>query len=455
MILAKSARFARVEDGNRPTCRVARPPTCPRSCDSYNNLVPPLAARILAPGANMRMVVDCGLDRLEFEVADSKLIPGPHAPTAVADPAAAVRAALEQPFGFPALRRALTPDDHVVIVVDEQLPQLAQLLPPLLEHVQSAGVASEAMTLLCPPSASRQAWIEELPDAFQDVRVEMSDPDDRRRMAYLATMHKGKRLYLNRTLVEADQVVVLSGRRYDPLLGHGGAEGALYPALSDRETRSEMSQRLHLDPPTDAPWAARKAAVEAAWLLGAPFFVQVIESIGDSVAHVVAGTTDASREGQRLLDACWRHRIAGSADLVVAGVSGDPARHTFADLASALACAARVVQPGGRIALLSRANPALDSSADLLLAAEEPQAVLQQLRGKHTAELAAVLQWAGAASHANLNLLSGMPDETVEELFATPLHDAQEVQRLLDAGGSCLFLPDAHKMVATQSEPEA
>ncbi|HWG43253.1 MAG TPA: lactate racemase domain-containing protein, partial [Gemmataceae bacterium] len=120
----------------------------------------------------MRIAMDYGLDRVEFEVADNKLIPGPQPPAALTDPAAAVRAALEEPHGFPALRRALTPDDHVAIVVDEQLPHLAELLVPLLEHVQSAGVSPQAMTLLCPPG-SRQTWIDDLPDAWEDVQVEV------------------------------------------------------------------------------------------------------------------------------------------------------------------------------------------------------------------------------------------------------------------------------------------
>lgn len=399
----------------------------------------------------MHVAMDCGLDRLEFEVADDKLIPGPQPPEALTDPAAAVRAALEQPHGFPALRRALTPDDRVTIVVDEQLPHLAELLVPLLEHIQSAGVAPESMTLLCPPSPSKQAWIDDLPDAFQDVHVEVSDPGERRRMAYLATTHKGKRLYLNRTLVDADQIVVLSGRRYDPLLGYGGAEGSLYPALSDRETRDEMNERVNLGVPNETPWPVRRAATETAWLLGAPFFVQVIEAAGDRVAHVVAGTTDASREGQRLQDASWRCRVSSPADLVVASISGDPSRHTFADLAAALSCAARVVNPGGRIALLSRANPALGPETEVLRNIDEPQEVLKRLRGEHTLERAPVLQWAAAACQARLNVLCGLPDDTVEELFATPLHAAREVQRLLDAGGRCLFLPDAHKMLAAVS----
>lgn len=400
----------------------------------------------------MRIAMDYGRARMELDVAGDRLIAELRPPETLADPAVAVRTALEAPHVFPPLRRALTPDDHIAIVLDEELPRLAELLVPLLEHIHSAGVAPECMTLLCPPSSSRQAWIDDLPDDFQDVRVEVSDPDDRRRMAYLATTQQGKRLYLNRTLVESDQVVVLSGRRYDPLLGYSGAEGSLYPALSDRETQREMSQHGNLGVPEAAPWPVRRAAIETAWLLGAPFFVQVIESAGDGVAQVVAGTTEASREGQRLLDVHWRRSVPRPADLVIAGISGDPMRHTFAVLAAALACAARVVQPGGRIALLSQAEPVFGQEAELLRGADNPREILRRLHNEQTVELAPVLRWAAAASQARINLLSGLPDDRVEEFFATPLHDAREVQRLIDAGGSCLFLHDAHKMLAVVAD---
>jgi hypothetical protein len=174
----------------------------------------------------------------------------------------------------------------------------------------------------------------------------------------------------------------------------------------------------------------------------------VIESGGDGVAQVVAGTAESSHEGQRLLDASWRRSVPRPADLVIAAISGDPSRHTFADLAAALACAARVVKPGGRIALLTQAGPGLGSEVDLLRGADEPREVLQRLHNKQTVEVASVLRWAAAAVQAHINLLCGLPDDRVEELFATPLHEVREVQRLIDGGGSCLFLPDAHKMLA-------
>jgi hypothetical protein len=49
-------------------------------------------------------------------------------------------------------------------------------------------------------------------------------------------------------------------------------------------------------------------------------------------------------------------------------------------------------------------------------------------------------------------LVSGYPDEVAEELFATPIHTASEVQRLIDTGGKVLVIPDAHKATVTVGE---
>jgi hypothetical protein len=57
------------------------------------------------------------------------------------------------------------------------------------------------------------------------------------------------------------------------------------------------------------------------------------------------------------------------------------------------------------------------------------------------------LLWVGAARRARIYLHSGLSEDATEELFAVPLEDATQVQRLLGEGGSCLVLEDAHKVV--------
>jgi nickel-dependent lactate racemase len=398
----------------------------------------------------MRITIPCGLEQIHVEVAESNLVGVRRAPIVprICDVPAAVRAALETPIGFPALRRALTPDDHVVIIVDEHLPRLGELLIPILEHIVEAKVSPEAITLLCPPGSVTQPWLDSLPDAFEEIHLEVHNPTDRNHLSYLATTRKGRRLYLNRTMVDANQVIILTGRGYDPLQGYSGAEGALYPAMSDEATRLEGCDKMTMAAPGPTPRSLQRESAEVAWHLGVPFLVQVIVGADAEIIHVLAGPVETSGEGQRLLDERWRVEVDAQADVVLAGVGGDPVHHGFDELARAFGCAARVVKPQGKIVVLSAAQPVLGKEADWLRQADDPSTVLHVLRQHKAPDLQSVFLWASAAQQANLYLLSKLPSELAEELFTLPLDNADQVQRLVAGQGSCLVLPDAHKTMA-------
>lgn len=203
-----------------------------------------------------------------------------------------------------------------------------------------------------------------------------------------------------------------------------------------------------MDSPAEHAWPVRKEAGEVSWLLGAPFYVQVIEGAGDAVVQVLGGSADSAADGRRWLDRCWRARAAEPADLVIATIGGDPARHDVADLARALACAARVVRTDGVIALLCSAAPELGEGFRRMLKADEPDDAYQALRDAPPPDWPAAFQWLEAVRKAHVYLLSGLPAEMAEGLFATPIDHARQVQRLIDAGGTCLILPDAHKLMA-------
>ena len=223
----------------------------------------------------MRFVLDYGREQMELDVADERHVTRVH-PKPLADPAAAVRAAVRTPHDFPALRLALTADDHVTVVVDQRLPDVTQLLTPVLEELVAAGVDPANVTLICEPSASQPQWLAELPKEFESVRLEIHDPHDRKKLSYLATTKQGRRLYLAHGVVDADQLVVLSSRRFDPRIGRGG--GAVFPAFGDDAARAELDDRPNLgDADSAAEGEAEALAAETAWLLGAPFFIEVIE----------------------------------------------------------------------------------------------------------------------------------------------------------------------------------
>jgi nickel-dependent lactate racemase len=358
-----------------------------------------------------------------------------------------LREALEHPLELNVpLRRALTPDDRVVLVVDEQLPSLAELVTELVEHLQSAGVKPAAITVLVPPEGGRGQWLADLPDEIGDIRVETHDPEDPPRFAYLATSAAGRRVYLNRTLVDADFIIVLTGRGYDPSCGYRGAANSLFPVFSNGETRASFVGQFQARTLTRYP-AMAKEAEEISWLIGMPFLIQVIEGVSDQIEEIVAGLPDCADEGIRRQDARWRATVASRAETVIAAVSGDPQRIDFAALAWAVATAARVVQPDGRIVLLTTAAPELAEGAEILRQAEDPAAAERMMRKRKPDDWPASSLWTFAAKQARLMVAAGWPDDLIEDLFATPLRHVAELQRLIDAADSLLILQDAHKLM--------
>lgn len=400
----------------------------------------------------MRVGIRYGMEQVEYEVADANfVVPRRQPPTPpLVEIAQAVQACLETPFGFPALRKAITPDDHLAIVVDNRLPHREEMVKAIVEYLVQSGIRPTAITVLYSfPASSGGGQVPGHPE----VRVEFHDPSHRKKLSYLATTRRGRRLYLNRIAVDADQLIVLSGRGYDPLLGYSGTVGALFPALCDEETKQQLSANLSNDIPNMEPWPLRLEAEEVAWLLGAPFMVQVIEGSDQEIVHVLGGLADTAGEGERMLNDRWRVSVDRPADTVVAGISGEPTRHGFTELAAALACATRVVKPRGRIVLLSQAQPELGPGAQILRQSEEPSIALTDLRLQKPPDIVPAFQWASAADHAEIFLLIGIDSEIAEELFTTPLSNASQVQNLL-RGGEALFLEDAHKSLAVIEEEE-
>jgi hypothetical protein len=135
------------------------------------------------------------------------------------------------------------------------------------------------------------------------------------------------------------------------------------------------------------------------------------------------------------------------ANLVIAGIDGDPAGQTVDDVARALACAARVVESDGSIVLLTSARPEIGASLERAREFPGPAAALAALHGHPLADYSAAYQWLRAAERARVYLLSQLPNEQAEELFVTPLENTSQVQRLVDRAESCLVLPDAHRLL--------
>jgi len=397
------------------------------------------------------IAVRFGQKAMELQVPLERLVAparAAEAPTIV-DLRLAVAQTLENPLGFPPLRQALTPDDHVTIALGEDLPGASEILIPVLSVLGESGVRLEHVTILYPAATSMstvQAMKERLPAGFQSVPCEIHDPRDRRKLSYLASTAAGRRIYLNRTLVDADQVLAMGQFAYHPVLGYAGGLADLFPGYSDAATRTEVQGRLVDTAPSDPARPLWTEAQEVGWLLGFPFLVQVVAGEGDAVCHVLAGAaSEVTPIGHQLLNQRWSLTLPEPPDLVVASVSGGTESQHWGNIAAAFARAARVVRPGGKVVVLAEpGNP----TGPGLLALRELQSLYQGVsyaRKEHLQDALTVEQLARASQFASLYLFSSLSASTVEELYLTPLATPGEVDKLVDSSSKVLIIVDAHR----------
>ena len=69
----------------------------------------------------------------------------------LADPAAAVAAALADPLDYPALQRAVTPGDRVTLAIDRGVPRLDTVVAGAVHTLLGGSVSPEDITLLLAP----------------------------------------------------------------------------------------------------------------------------------------------------------------------------------------------------------------------------------------------------------------------------------------------------------------
>jgi hypothetical protein len=392
----------------------------------------------------MRVVVDFEQEQLDLEVPEERLLAEWHGPAGVApaDVTRMVRTALETPRQYPPLRQAVVPGDQVVVALDLEVPAAGGVLRAVCETLVEAGVEAGSITVLTAGDAGLRLQGAGLPGG---VVWSVHDPDDRNHLAYLASTGVGRRVYLNRLLTDADVVVPIGRLAYDARIGYRGPWSVLFPGLSDRETARAFRSLAADDwPDRDHPGEALGESAEVSWLLGSQFQVGIVAgTLGP--AEAVAGLESIVRtEGACSLDRSWTLEAGQRADLVLAGIGlpGIPA--TLDHLAAGLANAARLVQRGGKIVVLSRADGPIGPALQRLLELNDPRLAPAALRGHESdPDFTLARQVAGAMAWADVYLLSALDSQAIDDSPLVALGRPEEARRLVAASRACLFLSQA------------
>jgi hypothetical protein len=248
-------------------------------------------------------------------------------------------------------------------------------------------------------------------------------------------------------------VVPIGCLRCEQAVSYHGVYGGLYPTFSDAETLERFRNPSSSDSHAEAHARKRHLVDKVGWLTGAPFVVQVIPGLGDTLMDVLAGdAVEVSRVGQERCQRAWSFAVPRRASLVVAGISGAASSQTWDNVGRALAAALRVVEDDGAIAICTELSAAPGQGVQELSHTDNLRRALRHIRQHKSDDTLPATELAMALGRAKVYLLSQLPEDEVEELGVAAVSDPQDIVRLARRHRSCLLLADAQYAVAVVDE---
>ncbi len=355
-----------------------------------------------------------------------------------AEVAAEIRENLASPLAYPTLRQAVVEGDRVVIALDPSVDNPKELLEAVVEELAFGSIEREQIEIVLPWTPT---WnpAEFIPDG---VSLQIHNPDDRAGIAYLSSTNSGRRIYLNRRLVDADLVFPIGRLGFDFESGYRGPWTTLLPGLSDRATQEAFSSQSHDElPKENESWPLLEESVEVGWLLGSQLQLAVLPG-KTGLRRAIAGRFDAVRTaGIQALKADWTFSVQNRADLVVAGIGPEGGIEAMSIGVSA---AMGLVRRGGKIALLTRTTGEFGPACQKLLGVEDPTrgpSILKEAVGE--SDYAIARRISRALAWADVFLLSNLDAQIVEDLSISVIEKPEQAKRLVSNSTSCIFLNQA------------
>ena len=348
----------------------------------------------------------------------------------------AVKYALENPIGAPALRTMVHSGQKIAIIasdISRPVPSY-EILPSILEELFSAGCKAEDITVVFALGSHRKHTEEEMrhlagDKVFEAVRCVDSDPNDCIRMGITDA---GTPVDITRVVAEADFRICTGNIEFHYFAGYSGGAKAIMPGVSTPSAiqtnhrmmvkESACAGKLEGNP-------IREDIEQAGAICGIDYIVNVVLDEHKHIVFAVAGdVTKAHREGCAYLDKMYSKKIPERADIVLVSQGGAPKDANLYQVQKALDNAKHAVKKGGTIILMGACNEGLGSKTfeSWLLNATTAESMIDrihkqfELGGHKAAAIAMVLQ------NASIDLISEMDDDFVRSIFLNPEPSAQK-----------------------------
>ena len=305
-----------------------------------------------------------GRTGLDVAFPDGAEVIAPHEQPALADPPAAVRAALRDPIAGAALADLAGPGQRVAIVTSDLTRPVPNelLLDALLETLHASGVAVEDVLIINGTGMHRGNTDAELAEMYGEeiagrYRIVNHDSRETSALREIARDPRGEPVLIRRDYLDADLRIVTGFIEPHLFAGYSGGGKGVMPGIAGRETvMSNHSASMVGHPNATFGISEGNPIFEEmrrfALLAGPCFLLNVTMDAEQRVTGVFAGDLSAAHDAG--IEACRRQAIVEidePYDIVVTSNGGYPADLDLYQSVKGIAVAARALRPGGHLIL--------------------------------------------------------------------------------------------------------
>ena len=378
-----------------------------------------------------------------------------------------VETALKQPIGVPRLRELARESRSAVIVTCDRTRGVPShvTIPLILEELRSGGINLDRVKVLVATGLHKnEAMIdveERLGGELADkLRVELHDSDDQTRLVDLGKLSSGTPLWLNRSIVESELVILESNVEPHFFAGFTGGTKVILPGVAGTETILRNHCWKNIDNP-DSRYGMienpiRADANETSRHLGRTFALNIVLDSQKRIVHATAGdpisSFNAIAESVRLHSSV---QVKDPPDVVITTNGGYPLDRNVYQCVKGIAVPERILHRDSRIIMAGECMDGVGHEDFLtLLASDTPEAIYDKLR---QGEALIRDQW---EVQVLCRILRKTPvcfitrPELASEIRSMHMHYAQTIEQALDSvnlrrGERVLVLPQGPMTLPT------
>ncbi|MGE4276691.1 MAG: nickel-dependent lactate racemase [Lawsonibacter sp.] len=273
-----------------------------------------------------------------------------------------IEAALDHPIGTPRLEKMASPDNRVLIVVNDHTrpgPNQA-ILEGVLRRLALAGVPDNHIRLIVATGSHRGPTPQELEeivggDAMRRFEILIHDCRDHSRLVCIGQV-QGLDIWLNRAVQETDFLITTGLISPHSTAGFSGGRKSILPGITGLDTL-HVHHSLPMRPyaPSVGKLEGNRfhdVALSAAKLAGVRFMINAVQDMKKQNVRFVAGDLEQAHAAG--VEECRKRNtvdIPMLADIVIAGPGGYPRDSDLYQAQKGLAAAEMLVKPGGTMIL--------------------------------------------------------------------------------------------------------